>query len=187
MKSEFSTPGSLAGVLLLAHPKNRGPIFRKSVVLISAHSQENGSIGVVVNKPLDISLGQFSNSFEGSPVANIPLFDGGPVSRDQVILAAWQWLQNYKVFKLHFGVSQERLERLLEEDPSVEARAFIGYAGWESGQLENELDQQAWLVTNVSTLSDVSIPDSKLWERAIATVQPELLFFSDFPSDPHLN
>src|ERR1043165_4098102 len=83
------TKETFAGSLLLAHPAMRDPNFRHSVVLMSAHSSE-GAMGVVLNRPLGKRLGQLSGDFALGALASVPLFTGGPVNNEQLVLAAWQ-------------------------------------------------------------------------------------------------
>src|ERR1041385_4734972 len=95
------TKDTLAGSLLLAHPAMRDPNFRHSVVLMSAHNAE-GAMGVVLNRPLGKRLGELSGDFALGPLAGVPLFKGGPVQTDQLVLVAWQ--VHPEGFRLHFGV-----------------------------------------------------------------------------------
>ena len=83
------TKETLAGSLLLAHPVMRDPNFRHSVVLMSVHNAE-GAMGVVLNRPMNQRLGELNGEFALGPLAGVPLFKGGPVHPEQLIIAAWQ-------------------------------------------------------------------------------------------------
>src|SRR6266496_1470471 len=100
---------SLAGSLLLAHPSLRDPNFRRCVVLMSAHNAE-GAMGVVLNRPLGKRLGEVSGDFALGPLASVPLFAGGPVQTEQLVLAAWQIRDDG--FRLHFGVEPDKALQL---------------------------------------------------------------------------
>lgn len=176
---------SLAGSLLIAHPAMIDPNFRQSVVLLSAHSRQVGGVGVVVNHPAGKTMGEFDAKFGFGPLAKVPVYIGGPVQKEAIILAAWQWLENESVFKLHFGISEEQAIELLKGDSTYEIRAFLGYSEWPQGQLENEITQHAWFLSSVKNLT-ISQKTTRLWQKIIAKIKPELLFLVD-PDDPSLN
>ena len=107
------TKETLAGSLLLAHPSMRDPNFRHSVVLMSVHNAE-GAMGVVLNRPMEKRLGEFSGDFALGPLASVPMFSGGPVQTEQVVLAAWE--SRPDGFRLHFGVEPDIAVQLLDEE-----------------------------------------------------------------------
>ena len=137
----------LAGQLLLAAPALRDPNFKRSVILLSAHSSE-GAMGVVLNRPLKRQLAELNEAFARGPLAGVPLYYGGPVEPEQLIIVSWQWLKEENAFQLHFGIDPEKAGELIGT-PGLTFRAFLGYAGWTQGQLENEMKQDAWLATGV--------------------------------------
>ena len=96
---------SLSGSLLVAHPNLIEPNFNKSVVLISLHTTEDGAMGVVINRPLGKSLGDNKKDFAFSSLSDIPLYEGGPVNKDQMILIAWKMDSECKDFKIYFGIN----------------------------------------------------------------------------------
>src|SRR6185295_18234760 len=104
---------TLAGSLLLAHPAMKDPNFRRSVVLMSSHNAE-GAIGVVLNRPLGKRLGELSGDFALGPLASIPLFNGGPVQTEQLVLTAWQIRDDG--FRLHFGIDPDKAQELMTEE-----------------------------------------------------------------------
>ncbi|MBL9201136.1 MAG: YqgE/AlgH family protein [Opitutaceae bacterium] len=150
---------SLIGSLLLAHPALKDPNFRRSVVLMSAHSEE-GAMGVVLNRPLGKRLGELSGDFALGPLAGVPIFGGGPVQTDQVVLAAWQSRDDG--FRLHFGIEPEKARELAGEE-GTHLRAFLGYSGWSAGQLENEMKHNTWVVTDVPDDLLAQAQDERLW------------------------
>src|SRR5271157_6456507 len=127
-----STKQSLAGSLLLAHPVLRDPNFRRTAVLMSTHSAE-GAMGVVLNRPLGKRLGELKGDFALGPLSETPIFTGGPVQTDQLILAAWH--SSGDMFQLHFGIDPEKAIQMLA-DESTRLRAYLGDSGWSAGQLE---------------------------------------------------
>lgn len=175
---------SLAGSLLVAHPAMVDPNLKQSVILLSSHSPENGSVGVVINHPLHQTMQEMDVKFALSPLANIPLYLGGPTAHNAILLVGWEWLDNNSVFKLHFGISEERAIELLGEK-HIEMRAFLGHAKWLSGQLEKELHERTWFLSSVKHLISKE-DDVALWQSILTKIKPELLFLVD-PEDPSLN
>lgn len=176
---------SLAGSLLVAHPAMLDPNFRHSVILLSAHSIELGGMGVVVNVPLNKTMGEFDVKYADGPLANVPMYLGGPTGQQGIMLIAWEWLEHNSVFKLHFGISQEQAAELLESDDKLEIKAFLGHTAWTKGQLESELYKHAWFLSSVKNML-ISPTAGGLWKDILAKIKPELLFLVD-PEDPSLN
>ncbi len=103
MKELTEKSGGLAGHLLLAHPSLRDPNFSRTVILMSTHD-EAGAMGVVLNRPLQKKLSQLNADFALTPLADVPVYRGGPVETEKVILVAWQWREKQSEFQLNFGL-----------------------------------------------------------------------------------
>ncbi len=176
---------TLAGQLLLAHPALREPTFRRSVILLSAHSGD-GAMGVVLNRPLDRQLGEINTEFAFGPLAGVPVYAGGPVEPEQLIIAAWQWLEEESAFQLHFGLEPERAMEMVGL-PGVTLRAFVGYSGWSKGQLENEMKHDTWLVSTVEGDILGQADGTALWRQILGSIDPELKLLADEPEDPTVN
>lgn len=174
---------TLAGSLLLAHPAMRDPNFRRSVVLMSAHNAE-GAMGVVLNRPLHKRLGELSGDFALGPLASVPLFNGGPVQNDQLVLAAWQIQPDG--FRLHFGIEPEKAMQLLDEE-GTQVRGFLGYSGWSAGQLEKEMQLKTWIVTDVPEDLLTQAQDDSLWRNVLGREGAEWRLLADEPEHPENN
>lgn len=224
----------LSGSLLIAHPGLLDPNFVKTVVLISAYSSDDGALGIVLNRPLERTLGEIGSQYKNSSLAKTPLFYGGPCNQEELILTAWKWdsahldhaENDFEVdgggpespdehpaafFRLYFGISEEKAAQLLEQDPDIDLRGFMGYAGWSGGQIEMELAQSAWVISAVDAellkryppvpsaadqtikegvvdLSGYAAPSGKkLWRDVLVKVRPELSILTDAPEDPSGN
>lgn len=178
-----TTKDTYAGSLLLAHPSMRDPNFRRSVVLMSVHNAE-GAMGVVLNRPAGQRLGELSGDFALGPLASVPIFTGGPVQPEQLVLAAWQARDDG--FRLHFGIEPDKATQLLSEE-GTHVRAFIGYSGWAAGQLENEMTHRTWVVADVPEDLMGQSQDETLWRTVLGRVGPEWRLLADEPDDPALN
>lgn len=178
-----TTRESLAGSLLLAHPALRDPNFRRAVVLMSVHNDE-GAMGVVLNRPLKQHLGELNGEFALGALASVPLYSGGPVQTEQLLLVAWQ--PQADGFRLHFGLEPERASVLVAEE-GVHLRAFLGYSGWGGGQLEKELKQNTWVVTGVPPGILTGADDAAMWRAVLGNLGEEWRLLAEEPEDTSLN
>ncbi|EDY80491.1 conserved hypothetical protein [Verrucomicrobiia bacterium DG1235] len=176
----------LTGSLLLAHPHLKDPNFASSVVLLTRH-EESGSLGVVLNKGTGERLGQLSSEFADCGLGEVPVYLGGPVNQNQIILAAWKLIPEKGQFQLYFGMEPLVAQSKMETDPDLEFRAFKGYSGWSEGQLVGELEDNAWVVSEVDAESISTKEGSDLWRHLIMEVNPELGLLSLVPEDPDSN
>lgn len=172
----------MVGSLLLAHPDLIDPNFARSVILLTAHSHDDGALGVVLNRPLSRKLVDLKPELQGSVLAEIPLYRGGPVSSDQAILAAWKYEAEQAAFKLYFGIDENKAVQIKTKDPAYELRAFMGYSGWSEKQLENELSSDSWLLSQLKPCLGQKTGDP-LWRELLLEVNPELGLSVDKPED----
>ena len=180
------TSPRLAGSLLLAHPGLLDPNFRRAVVLLSAHTND-GAMGVIINRPLGKTLADISADFALGELADVPVFCGGPVSDKQVILSAWEAAQEEGMFKLYFGLDPEKASELKRSHEGVELRAFLGYSGWNEGQLERELQQNAWVVAPVDGELLHGDEGPAMWRDFLGRISPELRLLAEAPDNPEVN
>lgn len=169
----------MAGSLLLAHPAMKDPNFRRSVVLMSAHNDE-GAMGVVLNRPLGKRLGELSGDFALGPLAGVPLYKGGPVQTEQLVLAAWQTRDDG--FRLYFGIEPDRAQQLMGEE-DTHLRAFMGYSGWSAGQLENEMKLHTWVVADVPADLLTHTQDDSLWRTVLGREGAEWRLLAGEPDE----
>ncbi|MEU0846010.1 YqgE/AlgH family protein [Streptomyces sp. NPDC005962] len=191
---------SLTGRLLVATPALADPNFDRAVVLLLDHDEE-GSLGVVLNRPTPVGVGDILESWAGLAGEPGVVFQGGPVSLDSALGVA--------VVPGESGRSPARGEEAgplgwrrvhgaiglvdLEAPPELLAaavgslRIFAGYAGWGPGQLEDELSDGAWYVVE-SEPGDVSSPSpERLWRSVLRRQRSELAMVATYPDDPSLN
>jgi len=174
---------TLAGSLLVAHPALRDPNFRRSVVLMSAHGPD-GAMGVVLNRPLGKRLGDVQGDFALGPLATTPLFHGGPVQTERLILVVWQARPDG--FRLHFAVEPSKAVQLMAEEGTL-VRGYLGYSGWSAGQLEDELKRGTWVVTDAKADLFERAADNTLWRAVLGNEGDDWRLLADEPDDPALN
>lgn len=176
-------PKNLAGNLLLAHPSMRDPNFRKSVVLVSVHGTD-GAMGVVINRPMGKHLGDLNGSFAYGPLSEVPVFSGGPVQLEQLIMVGWQ--KRDDGFRLHFGVEPDQANELIAQDNTV-LRAFAGFSGWSAGQLEDEMRQHTWIVRPMPADLMEGVSGPAQWRKLLGEISPEWQLLANEPEDPGAN
>jgi putative transcriptional regulator len=178
-------PISLVGSLLVAHPNMLDPNFRRAVLFISAHDAEDGALGVILNRPLDKQVADLVNEAPPEGLGDVPVFLGGPVGKNQLMFAAFEW-QKGEGLKLNHNVGIDEAHQLVDEDPAS-VRAFVGYAGWSAGQLEAEMEQKAWILQKPTraALTPARLP--KLWFDIMRGLGPWYKMLAAAPDDPSLN
>src|SRR5215210_482115 len=138
---------SLAGHFLIASPAIRDPNFRRTVVFITAHTEE-GAVGVILNRCSESTVRETVPQL--APVTDLddPVFVGGPVNPDGVaVLAKFYDPEDAGVVVLE-DVGFVALDEALEDEPPriQRARVFAGVAGWGPEQLEDEFERDDWIV-----------------------------------------
>jgi putative transcriptional regulator len=177
---------SLAGSLLVAHPNMLDPNFRRSVLFISEHDPSEGALGVIINRPLDRQVADLVTDAPPAGLAEVPVFLGGPVGKNQLMFAAFEWKKGDGV-KLSHNVALEQPSAAAGKKNLVTICAFVGYAGWRAGQLESEVKQKAWLLqkANPSLLRLDRLPN--LWFDIMRSLGPWYKMLAAAPDDPSLN
>jgi putative transcriptional regulator len=181
-----ASSSSLAGSLLVAHPNMLDPNFRRSVLFISEHDPSEGALGVIINRPLDRQVADLVTDTPPAGLAEVPVFSGGPVGKNQLMFAAFEWKKGDGV-KLSHNVALEQPSPAAGKKNLVTICAFVGYAGWGAGQLESEVKQKAWLLqkANRSLLKLDRLPN--LWFDIMRSLGPWYKMLAAAPDDPSLN
>src|SRR5213083_1340728 len=125
-------PQSLAGSLLVAHPNMLDPNFRRAVLFISAHDPNDGALGIIINRPLDKQVADLVDETPPEGLADVPVFLGGPVGKNQLMFAALEW-EKGEGLKLNCNVGLEEASDAAGQKKSTTVCAFVGYAGWGAG------------------------------------------------------
>jgi len=186
LRDDGPSSRSIAGSLLVAHPNMLDPNFRRTVLFISEHDPNGGALGVIINRPLDRQVADLVTDEPPANLADVPVFLGGPVGKNQLMFAAFEW-QKGEGLKLNNKVALEQASDAAVQKNLVTVCAFVGYAGWGAGQLETELKQKAWLVrkANPSLLKLDRLPN--LWFDIMSSLGPWYRMLAAAPDDPSLN
>lgn len=175
---------SLAGQVLLAHPTLTDPNFRESTVLLHSHAAAEGALGVILNRPLGRALGEVERRFRDGPLAGVPLYVGGPVNVGQMAFGGWRFAARGPA-RIRYGLDEAEATALTAE-PGFHLRAYVGYAGWSAGQLENELRLNAWVTHGFDRLAEEA-DGAELWKAWMTRARPDLRLLADSPENPGFN
>ena len=177
---------NVSGKLLLAHPSLKDPNFRRTILFISSHEESVGAFGVVLNRPTHQKLADFVGETDLPGLAGVPVYEGGPVSSNELILMGFLGATEQEPTGFQMPLSIPDAEEILREKRGF-VRAFRGYAGWEAGQLEGELGQNAWLIRDADAEFTGDDPDQGLWLRFMKSQGPAYYLLALAPDDPSLN
>jgi putative transcriptional regulator len=181
----------LTGRLLVASPLLGDDNFKRSVVLVLDHG-EDGALGVVVNRPLEVDVAAVLPAWQ--PYATLPgrLFRGGPVALDSALgVVAVPGDDDEPVGVRRILGSLGLVD--LDTPPEIVAggvaglRIFAGYAGWGKGQLEGEIGQGAWYVVDAEARDAFSDSPDELWRNVLRRQRGDLAFLATYPDDPSQN
>jgi len=178
------------GKLLLSEPFLQDEYFSRSVVLLCEHNDE-GSFGFVLNNYLDIDLHEVSTNFPNIP-AKVSL--GGPVKNQNLyfIHTLGDLIPESSLIceSIYIGGDFEVLSEKLMNDPSLlkHVRFFLGYSGWNHGQLQGELDEKSWLVLDKFDTQEIMDTEyENIWKELMSKQGGKYQMMSKFPLDPRLN
>jgi putative transcriptional regulator len=178
------------GLLLVAEPSIIGDIsFNRSVVLLAEYN-ESGSVGFILNKPLEYSLNDFIPELN----SKIPVYNGGPVEQDNLYFI-------HKIPDLipdsieisngiYWGGDFNEIISLLQENKIKESeiRFFLGYSGWSNNQLEEELEVSSWVVTaNKYKNRILGETGANFWKEKMIEFGGDYLIWSNAPENPSYN
>jgi putative transcriptional regulator len=182
---------SLRGSLLIATPHLRDPNFMQSVVLIIEHEHE-GALGVILNRPLELSVGELWQQFDAGPCSlDSSVRCGGPVTGPILAIHPFEQFSDKEVLPgVHFTNDRDALKTLVNADLTP-VLIFAGYSGWGSEQLEGELNVGGWLVLPASSSLIFEHDTESLWNSVIRRTGQDFLTASlgihRFPDDPAVN
>lgn len=189
LKIPFTNIKPSPGKLLIAEPFLDDPYFKRSVVLLTEHN-ENGSIGFILNKPIEIKL---KDAVGELPPIDSNIHLGGPVARETLhfLHTEGELIDgSLEIMKgLFWGGNFETLKKLIEQDKikPESIKFFVGYSGWEPKQLEQELKLNSWIVLESNINVIMQRNTANLWKDILKEKGNEFGVIADFPQDPNMN
>lgn len=183
---------SLKGQLLIASPLIQTPLFARSVVLVLEHDQERGAKGVILNLPTGATMTDLAGKlFDEDFAWDKPLHLGGPVAGPLVVLHTSPGMADLEIGEgVYASIDAAKSQHLIaqEIEPSL---VVANFSGWAPGQLERELELDAWVVAPVDTARIFAGLDQDLWWTAMRDVRSrtlqDILKLRNLPKEPSLN
>jgi putative transcriptional regulator len=185
-----------AGRLLVATPLLGDPNFKRAVVLIVEHEDVQGTLGVVLNRPTEIGVGQVLGQWTELTTEPSVVFKGGPVAPNSALALAivpgddepvgWRALDGSAVMSRIGLVDLDAPPQLLAGG-IASLRVFAGYAGWGPGQLQAEIDEGAWYVLSGEPADAFVAEPERLWKIVLRRQGGNLAMVANYPDDPALN
>ncbi len=177
------------GKILIAEPFLKGPYFGRSIVLLTEFG-EQGAVGFVLNKPSNVYPDEVIDdilSFKGE------LYIGGPVASDTLhfihtlgdkLPGSVRVTEN-----IYWGGDFDTLKNLINSDIATykQVKFFAGYSGWSPGQLEGEIKERSWIVTEVKDAVIMDDNIDNIWEQILNGLGGVFKTWTKFPNDPNQN
>jgi putative transcriptional regulator len=181
---------SLSGHLLVASPRLPDENFYHSVVLI-IHHDEQGAIGVILNRPTESTVHEVWEAFSDEPCdSDQPINVGGPVSGPLMAIHTKESCSENEILPgVYFATHRDRLNQIVRE-PDLPFRIFSDYSGWAAGQLEGELKAGGWMVMP-ATFDYIFGDAATMWRKAAQEIGEQITtpLLNDVPTpdDPSCN
>jgi putative transcriptional regulator len=164
---------SLTSQLLVAMPAMEDPNFSQTVTLICEHG-EKGALGIVINKPLSMKFGEVLEQMKLSTtdlaLGEQPVLRGGPLYPDRGFVVhkpGGRWDSTHRVSdQVQVTTSKDVLTAIARGEGPEGAFIALGYAGWEAGQLEQEIKDNAWLTLPYDEALAFEVPPEARWHEA---------------------
>jgi putative transcriptional regulator len=184
---EFPRQGSL----LIAAPFLRDYQFSRTVILMVEHNEE-GSMGIILNKNFSNLMTLNEVVPELASLPPIPLYKGGPVGRDTLFyLHTLSYLKDALPLGngLYLNGDFNQMQQYILSGAPTQgvARFFMGYAGWQKGQLKQEMKQNTWIVNNESQVDLLNMYLRDLWQEALCDMGGKYMIWSRYPKYPFMN
>lgn len=174
------------GAFLVASPSLLDPNFRHTVVLICEHNHEQGTLGIIVNRPTDVLLAEALPQISVLKATSYQVFWGGPVQQHSILML-------FRLTKppeepkevmngVYLGAGPETLSQVITKpNPTETFRAYAGYAGWAPGQLEYEMSAGSWGIVSADSASIFDKDPGSLWVDMVEKLRAPRVIRSNRP------
>jgi len=177
------------GNILIAEPFLTGSYFNRSIIIL-ASCNKDGAVGFILNKKVDFPV---EDLFVDFPDFDSEIHIGGPVGTDSIYFI--HTLGNLIPESIHikdnlywggdFDTLKMQIKLGLVDHSQV--RFFLGYSGWEAGQLEDEINENSWLVADTSESDLMNIEEDEMWAKSVRAMGGKYSMWENFPENPSLN
>lgn len=179
-----------AGKILISEPLMNDFHFGRSVILLIDHEESKGSFGVIINKTLNASVNHIVDEF---PDFEAPVFLGGPVADNQLFfihtLGPLIPESDPIMDGLYWGGNSDTLKTLISTGIANESntRFYLGYAGWDSGQLVTELVRNSWLISEINAKQFFTVQPERMWQTFVNQLGYPYEMWGRFPKNAEDN
>jgi putative transcriptional regulator len=188
----FAQTDDLAvGKFLVASRDLGDPNFAKTVILLVRYTEDQGAVGLVVNRATDVPISRVFQEFKEAKGRTDPVYVGGPVELNSVLAllktASKPENATHVFGDVYLISNKDSLKTTLASRFESSAfHAYVGYAGWSAGQLQHEVELGAWhiMAADASTVFH-SDPDS-VWPRLIRRTETQIACIPSIPRIPRL-
>lgn len=176
------------GRIIISEPFLSGNYFSRSTVLLVDYS-DNGAVGFILNKPFKIGIKEMFSNF---PDCDFEVFIGGPVNKSNLYFIHTLGNQINGSLKvkdeLYWGGDFEQLKSLIAtgEVANDQVKFFIGYSGWGAGQLDTEIAENSWLISDAD-IQLIMKSDRNFWLETVKNAGGHYKIWKNFPEDPNFN
>ncbi len=179
------------GKILISDPFLQDPNFARTIVLLTQHD-ENGSFGFVLNNEVELSIDE---ALKDDKLPKQNLFQGGPVEIHTVhfLHGLGSVIEHSKevIPGVWWGADFDKALDILRKSPDMISKFvfFMGYSGWAAGQLAEELEEEAWIVSDIGSamVFNQNLDAQELWKKAMRSLGGKYAVLAEGPTDPSLN
>ena len=181
--ADTDRPIDLSNQFLMAMPGQVEGSLAGTVIYVCEHTA-NGALGLVINRPTDLTLGSLFErlelALEIAPEKDKPVFFGGPVQTDRGFVLhapAGEYTSSIRLGELALTTSRDVLQAVADGNGPAQLLVTLGYAGWGAGQLESEMSQNAWLNVTADPHIIFDVPPDERYPAALRLlgVDPAML------------
>jgi putative transcriptional regulator len=178
------------GTLLIATPEVESGLFFRAVLLVCEHGQ-NGSFGLVINKPLELDLPEEIVNIQDLANPDVKIHAGGPVQTNQMMLLHTSDQLPGQTLNIcenvYLGGDLQFLQEVLSDPHGPMIHLCFGYAGWGAGQLEREFLDGGWFIHPASKEIIFDTPPEKMWSQLLREMGGKYAALSIIPEDLSVN
>lgn len=189
-KIQSNTLNVAIGDVLISEPFTNDPHFIRSVILMIDHNNKDGSLGIIFNKRLPLSINDLIKDF---PEFKADVYLGGPVEPNRIFfihtvgeLIPDSYLINNGMFCSSNINALKALIKMNLIKPH-EVRFYLGYAGWDIGQLRTELKANAWIVGRFTSKELLSTNPKNMWNSLVKKMGDRYSIWDKYPVNPSYN
>ncbi len=177
------------GRLLISEPFLPDTFFNRTLVYLTEHN-EKGSVGFIINKSINIRV---NDALEGFAGWDERLTMGGPVAPDTLhylhtigsVIPDSVWISD----NIYWGGNIEVIKDMISAGKinSGDIRFFLGYSGWDEGQLEKELQENSWVIADVAPEVVMRYRKEDSWKMVLRSLKKKYRLWAEFPESPEMN